>query len=143
MQLCECKCHHWDAKLDFEDFLECNNCCEWFNEKNIRPWGRYDILYDGDDCKVKRITIKPGAQLSYQYHYKRKENWQIISGKGIVVLNGEESPVKPNSIVTIWEKEKHTMINNGVEDLIFIEVQTGSYFGEDDIVRIKDNYGRA
>jgi mannose-6-phosphate isomerase len=112
-------------------------------EENVRPWGRYDILYDGDDCKVKRITVKPGKRLSYQYHHKRDELWKVISGVGCVTLDGIDWPVQAGSDVNILKGVRHRVENIGRDEpLVFIEIQTGTYFGEDDIVRLEDDYGR-
>ena len=108
-----------------------------------RPWGQYEILCEETDFKAKRITVLPGAQLSYQSHAKRAEHWTIVRGKGEVVLNDQVVPVQAGSHVFIPLGAKHRMRNTGTEPLDFIEVQTGSYFGEDDIVRYTDDYGRA
>lgn len=113
-------------------------------EENVRPWGRYDILYDGDDCKVKRITVKPGKRLSYQYHFKREELWVFISGYGVATIDDQDYTVvgSAGSQVSIGFEQKHRIANTGDVDLVFIEIQTGDYFGEDDIVRLEDDYGR-
>ena len=108
-----------------------------------RPWGSYYVLYNGDECKVKKIVIDPGQQISYQYHYKRNERWSIISGNGIVTLDDEDILVSAESSVYIPAMTKHMIRNpSETEPIIFIEVQTGTYFGEDDIVRLRDSYGR-
>ena len=108
-----------------------------------RPWGRYYVLYDGDDCKVKKIVINAGQQISYQYHHKRNERWSIISGSGIVTLDDKDTPVSAESSVYIPAMTKHMIRNPSEEEPItFIEVQTGTYFGEDDIIRLRDSYGR-
>lgn len=107
-----------------------------------RPWGSYTVLYDGNDCKVKRISVRPGQKISYQYHSKRKEQWVVISGNGFTKINGETTPVEPGSIVEIPLEARHTIGSSGEQPLVFIEVQTGSYFGEDDIIRLEDDYGR-
>ncbi len=108
-----------------------------------RPWGSYYVLYDGEECKVKKIVINPGQQISYQYHHKRNERWSVISGSGIVTLNDEDTSVNPEDSVYIPAMTKHMIRNPSEEDpIIFIEVQTGTYFGEDDIVRLRDSYGR-
>jgi mannose-6-phosphate isomerase-like protein (cupin superfamily) len=99
-------------------------------------------LLDSPICKVKIITIKPGESPSYQYHFKREEHWVIVKGSGVLLLNNERSSVKEGENVFIAKEDKHTIINNGKEDLIFIETQLGEYFGEDDIVRLDDKYGR-
>ncbi len=108
-----------------------------------RPWGHYDILYESPDCKVKRIVVKPGGRLSYQYHVKRTEDWVIISGTGVLTLLDIQSKVIAGERIHIAPKVSHRVQNTGDVDLIFMEIQTGSYFGEDDIVRISDDYGRS
>jgi len=107
-----------------------------------RPWGEFENLLDVDFCKVKRITIKPGQAPSYQYHYKRSEVYVIIKGKALIKLNDVEQEYNVGDTVIIPVLTKHKVTNIGNEDLIFIEVQHGEYFGEDDIVRLEDNYGR-
>jgi mannose-1-phosphate guanylyltransferase/mannose-1-phosphate guanylyltransferase/mannose-6-phosphate isomerase len=107
-----------------------------------RPWGGFEILADEKNFKSKRVTIDPGAQLSYQSHAKRSEHWVIISGLGQVTLNEKVIPLKPGESVYIPVGSKHRMTNPGKEPLVFVEVQTGSYFGEDDIVRYQDDYNR-
>jgi mannose-6-phosphate isomerase-like protein (cupin superfamily) len=107
-----------------------------------RPWGNYTVLLDASDCKVKTISIKPGESPSYQYHFKRREHWVIIQGSGMLILNDTERPVKTGDCIFVDKLEKHKIINTGTDDLKFIEIQTGEYFGEDDIVRLEDKYGR-
>lgn len=108
----------------------------------IRPWGSFEILFENKSCKIKRIKVNPGGRLSYQYHKKRSEAWTIIQGNAIVTLDGNEIKNKKGDTITIPKGAKHRVQNNKNEVLVFIEVQTGEYFGEDDIVRIKDDYGR-
>jgi mannose-6-phosphate isomerase len=116
--------------------------------EEIRPWGKFEVLLDAPDCKVKRITINPGQAPSYQYHFKRSEVWTIVSGNGNLrtsLPNGitvDAIPVKENDTITIKKEQRHQLKNTGNEPLVFIETQLGEYFGEDDIVRIEDNYGR-
>lgn len=113
-------------------------------ERTERPWGTYEVLLDDDNCKVKKISIKPGESPSYQYHHKRAEDWIVIQGKGVVRLDKEEFEVFPGKVVHIPVLAKHSIKNTCQEEmLVFIEVQTGDYFGEDDIVRLEDKYGRA
>mgnify|MGYP001160825629 FL=1 len=107
-----------------------------------RPWGMFEILLDSDNCKVKRITVKPGGRLSYQYHHKRSEVWTIVSGEAYMLLNDELSLHTYGETIFIPQGTKHRVENKGQDDLVFIEVQHGSYFGEDDIVRIEDDYNR-
>jgi len=109
----------------------------------IRPWGRYEILFESEICKVKRIIVKPQQRLSYQYHFKRQEAWTIIKGVATITLNDEVKDYKQGSTALIGCKDKHRVENKDPKnDLIFIEVQTGTYFGEDDIIRIEDDYNR-
>ena len=110
--------------------------------KTSRPWGTYEVLLDDENCKVKKIVINPGEKPSYQYHHKRVEDWKIISGKGTVCLDDSEFEVSAGDIVSVPLLSKHTIRNIGKESLVFIEIQTGEYFGEDDIVRLEDKYGR-
>ena len=107
-----------------------------------RPWGKFEILVDSDYCKVKRITVNPGGRLSYQYHEKRSESWTIIEGVGTLTLEGKNIDLIAGENIKIPIKAKHRITNNGLQKLVFIEVQTGSYFGEDDIIRIEDDYNR-
>ena len=107
-----------------------------------RPWGSFEHLLDEDYCKVKRIIVKPGQRLSYQYHYKRDECWVIVQGKATVTLDDKVFTYLEGQVVQIEYGTKHRVQNEEEEDLIFIETQTGNYFGEDDIVRIEDDYGR-
>ena len=112
-------------------------------EEPKRPWGRFETLVRSDYCKVKRITVNPGGRLSYQYHHKRSELWVVVQGTATVTLN--DNPAMEygyGMYITIPQGMKHRVENKGDEDLIFIEVQTGTYFGEDDIVRIQDDYNR-
>ncbi len=106
-----------------------------------RPWGSFTILSESPNLKCKTITVNPGGKLSYQFHYKRSENWYISSGAGIVTINDEAFHIQAGQHVFIPALAKHRMYNPNAEPLIFIEIQTGSYFGEDDIVRISDDYG--
>jgi mannose-6-phosphate isomerase-like protein (cupin superfamily) len=107
-----------------------------------RPWGSFENLLDCGYCKVKRIIVKPGQRLSYQFHHERNEVWVIVWGEATITLDDEEKIYTETQIVEIPVGTKHRVQNNGTEDLIFIETQTGTYFGEDDIVRIEDDYGR-
>ena len=112
------------------------------NYKETRPWGEFENLLDSNLCKVKQIIIKPGQAPSYQYHFKRSEVWILVQGEGELKLNDNISSVKKGDTIHVPVEAKHQIKNIGSEDLIFIEVQLGEYFGEDDIVRLEDNYGR-
>lgn len=107
-----------------------------------RPWGSYSILEDADDCKVKRLVVKPGQVLSLQMHHKRAEHWTVIRGVAKVRIDREEFLLRPNESTYIPVETQHRLENPGSEDVHLIEVQTGDYFGEDDIVRYEDIYGR-
>lgn len=107
-----------------------------------RPWGRYEILADQKQYKAKTITVDPGQQLSYQSHAKREEHWVVVSGQAEVVLDEKVHSLKGGEHIFIPKGAKHRMRNPGKEPLVFVEVQTGSYFGEDDIVRYQDDYNR-
>jgi mannose-6-phosphate isomerase len=110
--------------------------------QEARPWGKFEILSEDNNCKVKKITVKPGESLSYQYHNKRSEVWTIIEGIAIFTLDDVSKTIEKGSVVQIPILSKHKIKNIGESDLIFIEVQLGEYFGEDDIVRLQDDYGR-
>jgi len=112
------------------------------NYVEYRPWGKFEILSDSDDCKVKRITVISGGRLSYQYHYKRSEVWTVVSGTATMTLDDEVSNHIYGETILIPQGTKHRVENKQSEDLVFIEVQHGSYFGEDDIIRIEDDYNR-
>ncbi len=108
-----------------------------------RPWGNYTVLSDdAPDHKVKRIVVHPGKRLSLQYHAKRAEHWFIVSGTAQVTLDGTVTEVKPGQAVDIPLQAAHRVANYGDTDVVLIEVQHGTYFGEDDIVRLEDDYGR-
>ncbi len=107
-----------------------------------RPWGRFEILRDEGHFKSKIIRVDSGQQISYQSHAKREEHWVMVRGHGEVILNDQVIPMHPGSYVKIPLGAKHRIRNTSQEPLEFIEVQLGSYFGEDDIVRYQDDYNR-
>lgn len=107
-----------------------------------RPWGGFEVLADREEFKVKTITVDPGAQLSYQSHEKREEHWLVVQGQAEVTLNGEKKNLISGQYIHIPLGAKHRIRNTGTRTLKFVEVQTGSYFGEDDIVRYQDDYNR-
>ncbi len=109
-----------------------------------RPWGCFEILHQEEKCKIKKITVKPGGRLSYQYHNNRSEVWTIISGIATITLDDVVEHYHYGETILIPQGAKHRVenINVAKHDLVFIEVQHGSYFGEDDIVRIEDDYNR-
>ena len=108
-----------------------------------RPWGTYATLKQEDGYQVKRITVAPGQKLSLQYHHKRAEHWVVTQGKAIVQIGEEELETGPSEYRYIPLGEKHRLTNIGDTELVLVEVQVGSYLGEDDIVRLDDIYGRA
>ena len=112
------------------------------DSESVRPWGFYEILDSQEDFKVKRITVLPGKRLSYQSHQKRAEHWFAVKGSGTVTLDDENFEYLPGKSFDIEIGQKHRISNTGDEDLVFIEVQTGTYFGEDDICRFDDDFGR-
>ena len=107
-----------------------------------RPWGWFEILYEEQHLKIKKILVKPRKRLSYQSHEGRTENWTIIQGQAVVILEDRRNPLTCNQMIFIPARAKHRIENSGTEDLIFIEIQTGSYLGEDDIIRFEDDYKR-
>jgi mannose-6-phosphate isomerase len=112
------------------------------SDESVRPWGHYEVLQESTTHKVKCIWVKPGARLSYQKHQKRSEHWYIVSGIADVTLDGVNSIKNPGETVDVALDQLHRIGNSGTEELIFIEVQTGTYFGEDDIERVSDDYSR-
>lgn len=111
-------------------------------EKEERPWGRFYVLHDESNYKIKRIEVDPRGRLSYQYHQKRSEVWIVVEGVGTVTIEGKVEDYKSGQTIIIPQGTKHRIENNGSDKVIFIEVQTGSYFGEDDIIRLQDDYNR-
>lgn len=108
-----------------------------------RPWGTYTVLEEGPRFKIKRIEVKPGGSLSLQMHHHRSEHWIVVSGMARVVNGDREIFVSTNESTYIPAGHQHRLENPGVMDLVMIEVQSGEYLGEDDIVRFQDVYGRA
>ena len=111
-------------------------------DDTTRPWGRYEVLQESQIHKVKCIYVEPAKRLSYQRHQKRQEHWFIISGVATVVLDGKTFTRGPGETVDVKIGQLHRIGNSGTNELVFIEVQTGTYFGEDDIERLEDDYAR-
>lgn len=109
---------------------------------SIRPWGTYQILHEDEVSKVKLITVLPGKRLSLQSHDKRTEFWVLTEGKGLMTLGKFQFELEAGDKIKIPVKMKHRIENTGDVLLKFVEVQTGSYFGEDDIIRYEDDFGR-
>ena len=112
------------------------------NDDSVRPWGRYFILDESSIHKVKRIEVSPGKRLSYQRHKFRAEHWLVVQGEGLLTLDGQQRSIGTGESVDIATGQLHRIENTSDGDLIFIEVQTGTYFGEDDIERVEDDFGR-
>ena len=111
-------------------------------ETDIRPWGSYTVLDDQPTFKVKRIEVLPGKRLSYQRHARRSEHWFIVHGTAVVTLDGQRRDVSSGGAVDIPVGTDHRIENASDDLVVFVEVQHGDYFGEDDIVRLEDDYGR-
>lgn len=111
-------------------------------QRDERPWGIYEVLDEGDGYKVKRIEVKPGHRLSLQMHESRAEHWIIVAGEALVTIGEKEFSLHENQDALIPAKTRHRIANPGSDLLIFIEVQCGSYLGEDDIKRFEDDYNR-
>jgi mannose-6-phosphate isomerase len=107
-----------------------------------RPWGTFEVLADASDHKVKRIIVLPRGKLSLQCHKSRNEHWYAVSGMGMASIDGKDIPLQAGCAVDIPAGIKHRVQNSADQDLVIIEVQTGVYFGEDDIERFEDDYGR-
>ncbi len=114
-----------------------------FHQTVHRPWGSFTVLEDAPDCKVKRLVVKPGQVLSLQRHQRRSEHWTVVQGRAKVRLGDEELVLEQNQSTYIPVNTMHRLENPGAEDIHLIEVQTGDYFGEDDIERFEDIYGRS
>ena len=107
-----------------------------------RPWGTFTVLDEGENFKVKRIEVLPGKRLSYQKHARRAEHWFVVQGTARVTLDDREINVSAGEAIDIAVGSAHRVENPGEELLVFIEVQRGAYLGEDDIVRLQDDFGR-
>ncbi len=124
-----------DLKVKYPEMLESHKF-------EIRPWGKFENLLDESYCKVKRITVNPGASLSLQYHYKRSEHWVIVEGEATITIGDKDYTKISGESVYIPVQEKHCLKNLTSKPIIIIETQVGTYFGEDDIVRLDDPYDR-
>src|SRR5262249_36059184 len=108
-----------------------------------RPWGSFTVLDEAENYKVKRIEVHPQKRLSYQKHGHRAEHWMVVAGTAKVTLDGRELTVPIGGVVDVPVGSAHRIENVGTEKLIFIEIQRGKYLGEDDIVRLQDDFGRS
>lgn len=131
-----------DVKALVNELKDENRSEYVFHRQVYRPWGSYDSIDHGDRFQVKRIEVKPGQQLSKQMHHHRAEHWVVVSGSALVEVNGKEQLLSENESIYIPVGATHRLMNPGKISLELIEVQSGSYLGEDDIVRFDDVYGR-
>jgi len=130
------------VKLVVERLRAANHAAASVHQTVHRPWGNYTVLEDAEDCKVKRLTVKPGHVLSLQLHHRRSEHWTVVDGVAKVRIGEEEFLLKRNESAYIPMNTVHRLENPTDKDIHLIEVQCGDYFGEDDIVRLEDRYGR-
>ena len=112
-------------------------------ESEERPWGRFFVLHDEPTYKLKRIEVDQGGRLSYHYHHKRSEAWTVVEGIGTITLDGGVKDYLKGETILIPQGVKHRIENKGFQKVVFIKVQIGSYFGEDDIFRIQNDYNIA
>lgn len=112
------------------------------NVVELRPWGSFEVLTEGAAYKVKRVTVLPGQRLSLQYHHRRSEHWVVVAGEAEVIRDDEEIRLRTDESVQIVKGQRHRIRNPGPGPLVFIEIQYGDYLGEDDIVRLADDYHR-
>jgi mannose-1-phosphate guanylyltransferase/mannose-6-phosphate isomerase len=131
-----------DVKKIVDELSQKNRKEAKIHRKVYRPWGAFDSIDDGQRFQVKHITVKPGEKLSLQMHHHRAEHWIVVSGTAKVQIGDEVKMISENQSVYIPIGTKHSLENPGKLPLDIIEVQTGSYLGEDDIVRFEDRYGR-
>jgi mannose-1-phosphate guanylyltransferase / mannose-6-phosphate isomerase len=131
-----------DVKLLVDQLKKIDRAETQLHRKVHRPWGYYDTVDQGERHLTKRIVVKPGAKLSLQKHHHRAEHWVVVKGTAIVNKSGEDVLVTENESLYIPVGVVHSLANPGVIPLEMVEVQTGSYLGEDDIVRFQDHYGR-
>ncbi|WP_277589378.1 mannose-1-phosphate guanylyltransferase/mannose-6-phosphate isomerase [Pseudomonas chlororaphis] len=136
------KNHAQDVKHIVNQLKACSHTAHLLHRTVHRPWGTYTTLENGERFKIKRIVVKPKASLSLQMHHHRSEHWIVVSGMAVVVNDQQELMLNTNESTFIRAGHQHRLMNPGVIDLVLIEVQSGDYLGEDDIVRFEDKYGR-
>lgn len=113
-------------------------------EHDVRPWGSFTVLDDElFDHKVKRLVVEPGKRLSYQRHARRAEHWFVVTGTATVVIDGVAREVSAGEAIDVSVGQLHRCENRTESPVVFIEIQHGTYFGEDDIERLEDDFGRA
>ncbi len=111
-------------------------------EEDVRPWGRYIVLDEGPGFKVKRIEVAAGKRLSLQSHQHRREQWTVVQGEAVVSIDGTDHRLVTGDSIFIPRQARHRVANPGPALLVFVEVQTGDYLGEDDITRHEDDFNR-
>ncbi|MBN2855595.1 MAG: mannose-1-phosphate guanylyltransferase/mannose-6-phosphate isomerase [Halothiobacillaceae bacterium] len=131
-----------DVKKLYTQLKNSGHAAHQLHQTVHRPWGTYTVLEEGDGFKMKRIVVKPGASLSLQMHHHRSEHWIVVSGSAIIINGTKEIFLRTNHSTYIQAGDQHRLTNPGKINLVMIEVQTGQYLGEDDIVRFEDIYGR-
>ena len=136
------KGHTEKVKTVIDQLTEIGNTAGTEHSFEYRPWGMFENLLDSAICKVKRLTVDPGQHLSLQYHHKRSEHWVVVSGTATVRLGDDTMRLEPGHSIDIPLGAQHALGNDTAEPVVVIEVQMGSYFGEDDIVRVSDPYNR-
>jgi mannose-1-phosphate guanylyltransferase/mannose-6-phosphate isomerase len=131
-----------DVKLAVEELKRSKRTEHAIHRRVYRPWGYYESIDTGERFQVKRLMVKPGARLSLQRHRRRAEHWVVVSGEANVTCDDKELRLGANQSTYIPLGAKHRLENPGTEPLFVIEVQSGDYFGEDDIERFADDYKR-
>ncbi len=138
---------HKDSSQDVKkivDALKAGSRSEYLSHREVhRPWGSYDLVDTGNRYQVKRITVKPGASLSLQMHHHRAEHWVVVAGTAQIQKGEQKQILTENQSAYIPLGEKHRLSNPGLVPLHLIEIASGAYLAEDDIVRFEDGYGRA
>ncbi len=134
--------HAQDVKKIVEKLQKDKRTEAVHNRLVYRPWGSYESIDDGERFQVKRLVVKPGQKLSLQKHFHRAEHWVVVAGTAVVRRDGEEHLLRENESIYLPLGCTHRLENPGKIELMLVEVQSGSYLGEDDIVRFEDTYGR-
>ena len=136
--------HGFKSRFHLHEFLSrTERMIAMTDDNSVRPWGRYEVLSSSDLHQVKNIYVLPGKRLSYQRHEKRAEHWFIVSGDARITLDGDSFEMSAGDSIDIEIGMAHRIENIGTEELVFTEIQTGTYFGEDDIERLEDDFGRS
>jgi mannose-1-phosphate guanylyltransferase len=131
-----------DVRHVYTDLKETDHEVHKIHKTVYRPWGHYTVLEEGPHFKIKRIVVKPHSRLSLQLHQHRSEHWVVLKGEALIVNGAQELTIMRDESTFIPSGHKHRLCNPTDDELVIIEVQTGKYVSEDDIVRFEDNYGR-